>query len=319
VLVVEGGPEAIDSLISRFGFDLGGTPKGGAAIKGLSLFEAVVPPGAFAVGRSATSLRLRGRHSVNLLGVARAGERIHQRLAEVLFEVGDVLLLQGAEPAARAAIADLGCLPLAERELTLGTNRRLALGIGIFAAAVVVAAVGWLPAELAFSMAALAMVLTKLISLEGAYRAVDLPIVVLLAAMLPVGAALETTGGADLIARRMVAVGGRASPALLVGVIMVAVMLLSNIINNAAAAAIVAPIALRVAESLEVSADPLLMAVALGASLPFLTPIGHQSNLLVMAPGGYRFGDYWRLGLPLSLLSIAAGTGMILWVWPLGG
>lgn len=319
VLVVEGDPEAIDDLISRFGFALGGTPKGGAAIKGLSLFEAVVPPGAFALGRSATSLRLRGRHAVNLLGVARAGERIHQRLAEVRFEVGDVLLLQGRDSAVKAALADLGCLPLAERELSLGANRRLALGAGIFAAAVVVTSLGILPVEIAFSLAALAMILTRLISLEGAYRAVDLPIVVLLAAMLPVGQALETTGGAELIAQRIVDMGALSSPALLVAGIMTVVMLLSNVINNAAAAAIAAPIAIRVAQSLEVSPDPLLMAVAIGASLPFLTPIGHQSNLLVMAPGGYRFADYWRLGLPLSLLVVAAGTGMILWVWPLGG
>ncbi|MBN2114425.1 MAG: SLC13 family permease [Acidimicrobiia bacterium] len=319
VLVVEGDAEAIDDLISRFGFALGGAPKTGAVLRGLSLHEAVVPPGAFAVGRSATSLRLRGRHAVNLLGVARAGERIYQRLAEISFEVGDVLLLQGRESAVKAVIADLGCLPLAEREITLGTNRRLALGLGIFAAAVVAAAVGLLPVELAFALAALVMVLTRLVSLEGAYRAVDLPIVVLLGTMLPVGEALETTGAADLLAERLVAMGGVASPGVLVAALMGAVMLLSNVVNNAAAAAIAAPIAIRMAQSLSVSPDPFLMAVAIGASLPLLTPIGHQSNLLVMAPGGYRFGDYWRLGLPLSLLAVVAGTGAILWAWPPGG
>ncbi len=317
-LIVEGDPAAIDGLISRHGFELGGAPRDRSIIKGLGLYEAVVPPRAFALGRSATGLRLRGRHAVNLLGVARAGERIHQRLAEIRFEVGDVLLLQGRESAVRAAIADLGCLPLAERDLSLGTTRRLALGLGIFAGAVVATSVGLLPVEVAFPLGAAAMLLTRLISLEGAYRAVDLPIVVLLGAMLPVGEALESTGAAALIAERMLAIGDASSPGLLVAGTMTVVMLLSNIINNAAAAALAAPIALTMAESLHVSADPLLMAVAIGASLPLLTPIGHQSNLLVMAPGGYRFSDYWRLGLPLSLLAIVAGTAMILWVWPLG-
>lgn len=318
-LIVEGDPAAIDGLISRHGFELGGTPRDRSIIKGLGLYEAVVPPRAFALGRSAAGLRLRGRHAVNLLGVARAGERIHQRLAEIRFEVGDVLLLQGRESAVRAAIADLGCLPLAERDLSLGTTRRLALGLGIFTGAVVATSLGLLPVEVAFPLGAAAMLLTRLISLEGAYRAVDLPIVVLLGAMLPVGEALESTGAAALIAERMLSIGDASSPGLLVAGTMTVVMLLSNIINNAAAAALAAPIALTMAQSLHVSADPLLMAVAIGASLPLLTPIGHQSNLLVMAPGGYRFGDYWRLGLPLSLVAITAGTWMILQVWPLGG
>lgn len=320
ILVVEGDPEAIDDLLTRFGFELGGTPdRRSAAVEGLRLFEAVVPPGAYATGRSAASLRLRGRHGVNLLGVARAGERIHQRLALMEFEIGDVLLLQGREPEVMAAIADLGLLLLAERELSLGTTRRLALGGGLFLGSVIVTTTGLLPPAIAFSIAAILMVLTRLVRVEGAYRAVDLPIVVLLGAMIPVGEALESTGGADLIAGRIVVLGDVMSAGYVVAAVMAAVMLLSNVINNAAAAVIAAPIAIHVAETMAVSPDPLLMAVAVGASLPVLTPIGHQSNLLVMAPGGYRFGDYWRLGLPVSILAVGAGTALILWAWPLAG
>jgi di/tricarboxylate transporter len=313
VLIVEGDPGVIDTLIADHGLTIGD----GAGVAGLELFEAVVVPGAFAVGRDVVQLRLRGRHGVNLLGIARAGRRLHERLARARFEAGDVVLLQGEESAVRAAMADLGLLPLAPRELSLGTPRRLALGTLIFGGAVAVTVAGLVPVQISFAVAAAAMIGTRLLSLEQAYKAVDLPVVVLLGAMLPVGEALATTGGAEIIAGRIAALDGLVGPGILVAVLLCLVMLLSNVVNNAAAAVIAAPIALQLASALEVSADTMLMAVAVGASLPLLTPIGHQSNLLVMAPGGYRFADYWRLGLPMSLLVVAVGTGMILWVWPL--
>jgi di/tricarboxylate transporter len=161
------------------------------------------------------------------------------------------------------------------------------------------------------------MIATRLLTLEHAYRAVDMPVVVLLGAMLPVGEALATTGGAELIARRIALLEGTVGPTMILAVLLTLVMLLSNVVNNAAAAVIAAPIALQLAVALEVSPDPMLMAVAVGASLPLLTPIGHQSNLLVMAPGGYQFTDYWRLGLPMSVLSVVVGVLAITAVWPL--
>lgn len=205
---------------------------------------------------------------------------------------------------------------MAERELSLGRPRNLALGSGIFLVAVTVTALGLLPADVAFVAAAVAMVLTRLLTIDAAYRAIDLPIVVLLGAMLPVGEALETTGGADLIATQVIRFGS-ISPVAVVAAVLVIVMLLSNVVNNAAAAVIMAPIGLHAATALGVSPDPMLMAVAIGSSLPLLTPIGHQSNILVMAPGGYRFGDYWRLGLPISLLTVVVGTAIVVAVWPL--
>lgn len=318
ILIVEGDPAAIERLLEGFGLVLVGRGAGEESnIGDLKLFEAVVPPAAHIVGRTATSMRLRGRYGVNLLGVARAEERIHKRLAQVEFAVGDVLLIQGPDQAVRSAVADLGLLVLAERELTLGRSRRVVLGAGIFAAAVAATSTGLLPVEVAFSAAAAAMVLTRLITLDAAYRAVDLPIVVLLGAMLPVGAALETTGAADLVAGWVVGVAEFSSPEVVVVLLMVVVMFLSDVINNAAAAVLVAPIAIHVATAMEVSADPMLMAVAIGASMSLLTPIGHQSNLLVMAPGGYRFGDYWRLGIVVEAAVVATATVMILRVWPL--
>ena len=173
------------------------------------------------------------------------------------------------------------------------------------------------PAAIALVGAALVMVLAGLVPSGEIYKSIDMSVIVLIAAMLPIGEALETTGGSRLIADALLNIGQAAPPAATVAILMAGVMLLSNVVNNAAAAVLAAPVAISLSRGMEASADPLLMAVAIGASCAFLTPIGHQSNTLVMAPGGYRFGDYWRLGLPLSLLVLLVAVPVILWVWPL--
>lgn len=317
VLVVEGEPAVINALLADHGLALASGD--GAAVAGLGLVEAVVPPQSQAAGHDVVELGLRARYGVNLLGVARAGKRLHDRLASTKFDSGDVVLLQGEDTAVRSAMTDLGLLPLAPRGLSFGTRRRLTLGVGIFVAAIAATVTGAIPVQISFALAAAAMIGVRLLSLEQAYRAVDLPVVVLLGAMLPVGEALATTGGAELIAMRIASLDGVVGPAVVLGGLLTVVMLLSNVVNNAAAAVIAAPIALQLAVALDVSPDPMLMAVAVGASLPLLTPIGHQSNLLVMAPGGYRFADYWRMGLPMSGLAVVVGTVLITAVWPLAG
>lgn len=195
---------------------------------------------------------------------------------------------------------------------------RLLLAIGIFACAVMVVALGKLTAPVAFVGAAGLMIVTGLISINDAYRAIDWPIIVLLGAMIAVAQALETTGGAELIAVQLFQLAHGVSAQVIVLVVLVATMFLSDLVNNAAAALLMAPIALRLATEVDASADPFLMAVAIGASCAFLTPIGHQSNALVMGPGGYRFGDYWRMGLPLEIAIAAMAMPLILWHWPLG-
>jgi len=139
-----------------------------------------------------------------------------------------------------------------------------------------------------------------------------------LGAMIPVSAALENTGGADLIADSLLAVSAGAPPPITLTILLVGTMFLSDLVNNAAATVLVAPIALGVAAGMGASPDPFLMAVAVGASCAFLTPIGHQSNTLVMGPGGYRFGDYWRMGLPLEVIIVLVAIPALLWIWPLG-
>lgn len=281
----------------------------------VQLTEAVITPDSSLVGQTANRLNLRERHGINIVAVARQGQRLKRRLGDIRFNAGDILLVQGSEDTMTGALASLGCLPLAERGLRLGSPRKTMLASGIFIASIIAIVSGWLSAPVALVAGAVAMVLTKLIDAPGAYKAIDWSVIVLLAAMIPVGRALETTGGAELIAGQMLAFGGGLAPAGVLAMVLVGTMLLSNIVNNAAAAILVAPIALSLSAELGMASDAVLMAVAVGASCAFLTPIGHQSNALVMEPGGYRFGDYWKLGLPLSLLVTVVAVPMILLVW----
>jgi len=321
VVIVEADSDALKALVDAADLELVGSKEPAEEILGsneVELVEVVVRPDSALEGNTAWTFNLRSRYGVNLLGVARAGARLKERLRGIQFRAGDVLLLQGATDALHQALPVLGCLPLAERDLRLGQPRRIPLAMGIFAAAVTAAATGWLPAPIAFVGAAIIMILTGLISLRDAYRAIDWPILVLLGALIPVAQALERSGGAELIALNILQISHWMPPEAILVTVLVASMFLSDLVNNAAAALLMAPIAISVAEGLGVSADPFLMSVAVGASCAFLTPIGHQSNTLVMGPGGYRFGDYWRMGLALEVVIVAAGIPLILWFWPLG-
>lgn len=282
-----------------------------------ALAEAIVTPGSSLIGTTATGLTLRERHGVNVLAVARQGQRLRERLGKIRFAAGDILLLQAREDQLQSTLNNLGCLPLASRGLRITAPRQVMLASSIFAAALVLIALGVVPPVISLVGAALAMILVGLVPSGDIYKSIDMSIIVLIAAMLPIGEALETTGGSRLIAHALLEIGQAAPPAATVAILMAGVMLLSNVVNNAAAAVLAAPVAISLSRGMEASADPLLMAVAIGASCAFLTPIGHQSNTLVMAPGGYRFGDYWRLGLPLSVLVVLVAVPVILWVWPL--
>ncbi|MFG6159872.1 SLC13 family permease [Halomonas sp. 1390] len=285
--------------------------------EGLQLVEAVVRNDSMMIHRTVTQLRLHNQFGLHLVAVARDGGRLNQRLRDIRFRAGDVLLLQGGEGEIGESLTTLGCLPLASRNLTLGRPRMLAVSVAIFAAAVIAMVLDLVPSSVALTAAALVSLMVGVLSLREGYQAIDGPVIVLLGAMIPVGQALETSGGATLIADALL-VMGREWPvvAILVGLFLVCT-LLSNVINNAAAALLMAPIAASLAEGFGVSLDPFLMVVAISASCAFLTPIGHQSNTLVMGPGGYRFGDYWTLGLPLTLVVMAVAIPLILIVWPL--
>jgi len=334
ILVLEASPEGIDKLVGALGLkyqrkdrkktesektDRKKTAKDkrGLAGEDLALAEVVAPEGARIVGRSALALRLLHRHGVTLLGVSRRGRRFTERVRKLEIQPGDVLLLLGPSERLPEIISWLGCLPLAERGLQVTQRGKAGLAVGIFAIAVLLASVGVLYLPIALACAAALMVLLNIVPLRQIYESVEWPVIVLLGSMIPIGQALQDSGGTELIAGGIVSAAAGLSPVFVLTILIVVTMTLSDVMNNTATAVIAAPIALDIARRLEVSPDPFLMGVAVAASCAFLTPIGHKNNTLILGPGGYRFGDYWRMGLPLEIIVVLVATPMILWVWPL--
>ena len=283
----------------------------------IALLEVVVMPMSSIIGRSARSLRLRSRHAINLLAVSRQGRRTTARLRTLQFRPGDVLLVQGARDSLTEFAVNHGCVPLAERALRIPRTRQALIAGLVMLAAVVGAAFGLMPAAITFAAGVVVIAATRVIPPRKIYDAIDWPVIVLLGALIPVAGAMATTGTADLLAGLLLEHASFGSTVLALALILVITMTLSDFMNNAATAAVMCPIAISSAGALGVSADPFLMAVAVGASCAFLTPIGHQNNTLILGPGGFQFGDYWRLGLPLEVLVVLVGVPMILLVWPL--
>ncbi len=322
-LVVRADPDALEEITGKLGFELAGRgveklekAEGEAEGGGkLELVEAVVLPGSNLANRSPATTRLRTRYGLTVLGVARRGTELESRVRDTWFQTADVLLIQGQSDTLADSMRELGLVPLADRELRIGEPRRVLLATMIFGVALAAAALGVVATPVAFLAAAGVYIVTGILQLEEAYEAIDWPIIVLLGAMLPVGAALESSGGAGRLADGLLVVGDDVPVAVALALLLVATMVLSDVINNAATTVVMAPIALGVAAGLDAGSDAFLMAVAIGASSAFLTPIGHQSNTMVMGVGGYRFGDYWRLGLPLEIVIVAVAVPMIMLVW----
>ena len=277
----------------------------------------MISPTAAVIGRSANSLDLRARFGINLLAISRQDKRRIRRLNATRFKPGDVLLMQGGGEAIAEFAADQGCLPLAERELRLPEKRQMWLAVGILVCAVVAAATGMVSAPIAFTAGVLAAMITRVVPPRSVYQAVDWPVIVLLACLLPVAGAMLTIGAADVLASFLVADVAQGAPVLALALVLVLVvtMTLSDVMNNAATVAVMAPIAVGVAASLGVNPDVFFMAVAIGGSCAFLTPIGHQNNTLILGPGGFRFGDYWRLGVALEVIVVAVSLPALLLVW----
>ena len=324
LLILEANPDDIQAFLGDTGFILEGSGDLPSYIdktvnaEDVIIVEAVVVPNGRVDGRSARSLRMHAAFGVNLLGVSRRGVSLATRLSRITLKAGDALLLQGKTEMVQSALPRLNLLPLAERDLQVEPSRGMAFPIAAFAGAILLTVFNVLPIQISL-MAAVALLLAgRFITLQAAYQSIDWPVVVLLGAMVPVGAALETTGGAARIATVVTdMVGGYPSWAILATVLVIT-MLLSSVVNNATAVILMSPIGIGVADTIGASVDPFLMAVAIGGSCAFLSPIGHQSNTIVMGPGGYRFGDYWRMGLPLEIIIVAVSVPLIIWFWPLG-
>jgi di/tricarboxylate transporter len=278
--------------------------------------EAVVTPTSWAQGSTARSLRLRARYDTNLLAISRRGQPISTRLRDVPLRAGDVLLLEGPAGDLPDVIAKLGCLPLADRRLEL-SPRRVLLPFAVFVGAIGLVISGITSAAIAFVIGASVMVALGFMPAREVYSAIEWPVIVLLAALIPVGAALETTGTAALAAEGLVALAGNLPPHAILGVLLAATMAITPILNNAATVLVMGPIAHGVAINIGVDSAAFLMAVAIGASCDFLTPFGHQNNTLILGPGGYRFADFWRLGLPIDLIVLAVAIPLLPIVFPL--
>jgi di/tricarboxylate transporter len=317
-LVLEGDPKSIETFIGAARLALAKQDKPeGLVDKTMSLVEAIVPDNARVLDRTVHDLRLRYRRGVTLLGVARNGRRFIERVEKLPIRKGDVLLLVGPVDLLGDAAEWLGVLPIEDRRHLVIQRRKAFLAIGIFAVAIASSVVGLAPLSIALAAVVALFALTNILTASDIYRAVEWPIIVLLGALIPLGAAFEQSGGTQLITSAIVGRTEGMPVWLILAVVMAVTMVLSDFLNSIVTALIAAPIGVDVASSLGVSPDPFLMGVAVAGTCGLLTPIGHKNNTIIMGPGGYRFSDYWRLGLPLELIIIAVAVPAILFFWPL--
>lgn len=321
VLLVEGDPKALASALSEHGLALSEnvalTPSQMLQTDEIAVTEVVVRAAAPLIGLSAKDIGLRSRYGVNLLALSRAGAREVRRIGELAARSSDILLLQGRPEAIQDFCAAMGCVPLVDRALRVPDRRKAILAGAIMLCAVALGASGLFPTSIAFAGGALAIGLSGVTPARRLYDAIDWPVIVLLAALMPVAGAVSSTGLADTVARLLIDKLAGGDAVIAMTALLIVTMTLSDLMNNAATAAVMSPIALGAATRLGVHPDAFLMGVAVGSSCSFLTPIGHQNNTLILGPGNFRFGDYWRLGLPLEALVIFAGVPALLFFWPL--
>lgn len=318
LLVIEADPSALDEFRATHGLETPKSESGAEAVgEGVSLVEMVVPQGARIAGKTVQSVGLAWRQHTTLLGIAREGQRITKSLRRTEIRPGDILLLLTPAERGEDVVSWLGGITLADRGLSVTQERKTWAAIALFAAAVAAAAFGLIYLPVALGIVAVGFVAMRIVPLSELYDRIEWPVVVLLGSMIPLGAALEEAGGTALIANGLVDLTQGWPAWAILTVLMVVTMTLSDILNNTATAIVAAPVAITMAERLDVNPDAFLMAVAVAASAAFLTPIGHKNNTLVLGPGGYRFGDYWRMGLPLEVLVIAVSIPALLVFWPL--
>lgn len=320
ILLVQGDPSHLQQIVEENGLELLTTASNNfiqPQSENEIMLEGVVGQTSPLIDRSVEYLRVQAKRTMALVGIARNGELIKTRLKRQRFKAGDVLLIFGDADTIDEQFQKLGLWPLAKRPLALNRERKVIPALLVFAGAIAMGVAGLVTLPIAFLIAIGIFILMKIISVREIYDEIDWPVIVLLGSMIPVGRALESTGTTGWMANAILQVTEGLPAVALLTMILVVTMFLSDIINNAATALVMAPIGVAIATSLGVSSDAFLMAVAVGASCAFLTPIGHQSNTLVMGPGGYHFGDYWRMGLPLELIIVAVSVPILLIVWPL--
>lgn len=321
ILLIEGGPESIDKFVAQYQLEIIGPELVDKKIlhaKEADTFELVVPPNSMIEGRLVKNIHLQRRYSVSLLGISRHGTPYRGRLHSFQLQTGDVLLVHGEPEHISDMVTSLSLLPLAERKITFGRKKNDGkVVLAFFGAAILFSAFNIIPIQIALTLAILGVILTGVIPIRDIYAKIDWPVVVLIGALLPIGEAFETTGATQLLTNGLLSIVGTVSPIMVLGIVLLITMTLTDVLHNTATAIIMAPIGKVIAEQLSVNPDSFLIAIAMGASCAFLTPIGHQNNVLIMGVGGYRFGDYWRLGLPLKIVVLTLGMPLLLYFWPL--
>ena len=317
ILVMEASPDSLEEALGALKLEYVGKGEGQLGDKDLILNEAVVQESSRLVGKSAMDVRMLYRYRVALVGVSRQGQRFRDNVRKLELQPGDVLLLLGADERLADVTVRLGLLPLADRGQRVIQRDKAWLAVGVFGAAILAASVGLVYLPIALGCATALYVLLNIVPMREVYTSVEWPVIVLLGSMIPIGEALQSTGGTALIAGGIVDLSAGFSPVVVLTLLIIVTMTLSDVMNNTATAVIAAPIAVEIAARLDVSPDPFLMGVAVAASCAFLTPIGHKNNTLIMGPGGYQFGDYWRMGLPLEILIVVVSVPAIITVWPL--
>ena len=316
ILVLEASPDSLDEALGTLNLEYVGKGEG-VLDDDLTLSEVVVQESSYLAGRSSKAVRLLYRFRVALVGVSRQGQRFRDQVRQLLLKPGDVLLLLGPGERLKDITGRLGLLPLADRGQRVVQRNKVWIAVGTFSTAILIASVGWVYLPVALGCVAATYVALNIVPIREVYTSIEWPVIVLLGSMIPLGSALQSTGGTALIADGIVTVSGGLSTMFVLGLLVVVTMTLSDVMNNTATAVIAAPVAVDIADQLGVNPDPFLMGVAVAASCAFLTPIGHKNNTLIMGPGGYRFGDYWRMGLPLEILIVLVSVPTILVVWPL--
>jgi di/tricarboxylate transporter len=317
ILVLEASPDSLDEALGTLQLEYVGKAEGMIEDGDLEFSEVVVSESSRLAGRSAVSLRLLYRYRVALVGVSRQGKRFRDNVRKLVLHPGDVLLLLGPAERITDVTTRLGLLPLADRGQRVIQRQKAWQAVTIFGVAIAAASTGIVYLPIALGCVVAAYVILNIVPIREVYDSVEWPVIVLLGSMIPIGGALEATGGSSLIVDGIVGLSSDLSPAVILTLIVIITMTLSDVMNNTATAVIAAPIALETASRLDVNPDSFLMGVAVAASCAFLTPIGHKNNTLILGPGGYRFGDYWRMGLPLEILIVLVSVPMILVVWPL--
>lgn len=320
LLMLQGPQEDIDGFASKHDLQLLSAENARNEIlhsEDSQIAEVVVTARSAIVNRTPRDIRFNRRYGVNLLAASRSGTPHRNRLRDFQIKVGDVLLLHGDSEDLQEAIGKLECYPLAHRDLGIGRSAKATSAMMVFILAILSAAFGLISIQLALGIATVTMAVTNIVPVKDFYKGVDWPVVILLGAMIPLGGALETTGTTGLLVEGILSIAGDLSPVVLLAMLLIITMTVSDVLNNAATAILMAPIAYNIAISLNLNPDAFLMAIAVGASCAFLTPVGHQNNALIMGPGGYQFGDYWRMGLPLEIVIVTVSIPLLLFFWPL--